>query len=506
MTLALAGFIDIDPIGRGGIGDVYGATCAATGAQVAVKVLRDVSDGSAAWRRARRELEALVSLAGHPHVVQVHDVRELDGHPALVMERLPGGSGADLLARRTEDALAPAEAILVGVHAARALAAAHERGIVHRDVKPHNLLVDAEGRVKLCDFGVAALARSGDLRDRTAALSTRYASPEDLDGAADRDDRDHAVGPPSDIYSLGATLLHLAHGAPPTLRDRLIAWTPTDARDPARTPLDEVIARCLRPAPEERPTAAAVVAELERLADRTGAPPTLPTDPSPARAPDHDGLDLTAAAGRHRTDPARPAIRSPRRWPAVAGAAVAALAVVAAARFGGASPDAELAPTGSTSQGPSTAPFAPTARHVPPPHRLLDRPPGLVPLTGTIWPSGPVGECLAQVPGVQALQPIGCDRPHDLQRIGAGTTGSGPFSGIDAAVESACAEHLRSLGWPDALPAGAAVASTRPSARSFAAGDRAYQCLVGVPGRRSIGELVPGAGDGGRDGAVGSRS
>ena len=100
MSFVLAGYVDVEQIGRGGIGDVYRARRASTGATVAIKVLRDVSDGSAAWRRARRELAALVSLAGHAHVVQVEEVLEVDGRPALVMEHLPGGSVGALLARR----------------------------------------------------------------------------------------------------------------------------------------------------------------------------------------------------------------------------------------------------------------------------------------------------------------------------------------------------------------------------------------------------------------------
>lgn len=533
MSFVLAGYVDVEQIGRGGIGDVYRARRASTGATVAIKVLRDVSDGSAAWRRARRELAALVSLAGHAHVVQVEEVLEVDGRPALVMEHLPGGSVGALLAGRG-GALDPDEVTLVAIHAARALVAAHERGIVHRDVKPHNLLIDGDGQVKLCDFGVAAIARSSEFRDPTTALSMRYASPEDLDGLDDRrpavpaatdefgrgdtdadTDDPRPVGPPSDVYSLGATLLHLAHGAPPTLRDRLSAWTPPSDVDRSLAELDGVIAGCLRPEPGERPTACELLAELERFADRLGAPEALAHPLTSADPPVDRGVDADATAHR-RPGPPRPVPAvvdsGRRRAVVVAGVAVAAVAVLAAARIGGGAPPAdELAPAPAVAAAPASTPSlsapAPTTSSTPPaPLRHVARPLGLEPLASVAWPFGAVGECLLQFPAEPELRVVGCAAPHDLQRFATGRLGPGPPDAIAAGVVDACAAHLRALAGPDALPDGVAIASTRPSADAFEAGDRSYQCLVGVPGRRSIGDLLPaGAIDGGRDDAVGSR-
>ena len=212
--ITIDGYADIERIGQGGLGDVYRATRCSTGGTVAVKVLRDVSDESVAWHRTRRELTALVSLAGHANVIQLIEVLDLPDGPGLVMEYAAGGSVAELMQRRDRP-LTVGEATLVARQTASALVAAHARDIVHRDVKPQNLLIDAYGQVKLCDFGIAAMARSEEFQARTSAISLRYASPEDLDDDVD-------VGPASDVYSLGATMLHMARGAPPTLRERLV--------------------------------------------------------------------------------------------------------------------------------------------------------------------------------------------------------------------------------------------------------------------------------------------
>lgn len=254
----VAGYVDLVPLGRGGVADVYRARQAATGRAVAIKVLRDVADASSAWRRCRRELTALLALGGHPHVVALVDVVAGES-PALVVELVEGGSLAEAVERRG-GSLSVGEAIRVGSQVASALAAAHARGIVHRDVKPHNVLITADGDVKLCDFGIASLLRSPELRHATAAVSLRFASPEDLEG-------DGEVGPASDIYSFGATLLQLAHGQQLDLRARLGPWAPPDGGGDA---LDAVIAACLRPEPDARPTAAEVSERLVVLDGELG--------------------------------------------------------------------------------------------------------------------------------------------------------------------------------------------------------------------------------------------
>lgn len=206
----MRGYRDTILIGEGGLGRVYRAVRESTGGVVAIKELREVPSASPAWHRAKRELEAMLRLKGHPYVVSIEEIIESSNGPCLVMEYLEGGS---LMQRLTHNGpLSPAEFVLVGNHVAQALEAAHEVGIVHRDIKPHNLLVGTFGQVKVADFGIAALSLEGGLSTQTNAFTLSYASPEQLDGA-------EQVGPASDVYSFAATMSHLGTGRRPSLRE-----------------------------------------------------------------------------------------------------------------------------------------------------------------------------------------------------------------------------------------------------------------------------------------------
>jgi hypothetical protein len=499
--IAIDGYAGLARIGRGGLGDVYRATRVSTGGTVAVKVLRDVSDESVAWHRTRRELTALVALAGHANVIQLLELIELDQGPALVMEYAPGGSVGDLLERR-DSTLSIGEAVLVGRHTAAALVAAHAQGIVHRDVKPQNLLIDAYGQVKLCDFGVAALTRSDDFRARTSALSMRYASPEDLDD-------DFEVGPSSDVYSLGATLMHLARGAPPTLRERLVPWTPSASDDADRLALDTVIASCLDPDPTRRPAAATVLDDLESLGwtldERRRAlafelPDTVAFDDDPTLV--RGDVDQTVVrrtvdplhvdAGERLPQRPAPAQRSSAlgRW--IVGLLVAALVAVPVTLLwrNEKGPSATTVPPAVTS-GATTARVGVD---------FAVRPSALDDVTdvAVVWPFGAVGECLVQVAGEPELGVVGCDEPHDLQRFLIGEfdadrfPADAPFARAEAVtvVRRACAVGFEVF---TGVPIGDSVLElpfTIPSAASWDEGDRRYQCMVFAPGRRIVGDAA----------------
>lgn len=256
------GYRDAVLVGEGGLGRVFRAVRISTGGEVAIKELREVEEGSPAWYRARRELEALLRLKGHPYVVSVEEIIAGPSSPALVMEYLSGGSLAD---RVSSGALPTAEIVFIGQCVAHALSAAHEVGIVHRDIKPHNVLIGGFGQVKVCDFGIAALVRGEGSRTQTKAMTLAYASPEELDG-------DEHVGPPADVYSLSATLLHLITGRQPSFRDRLAnQWPIPERSEPVVDGIIHLVRRGLSSAPENRPTMADYCGALDALDLKLGA-------------------------------------------------------------------------------------------------------------------------------------------------------------------------------------------------------------------------------------------
>ena len=513
--ITIDGYTDIAPLGRGGVGDVYRATRESTGGIVAIKVSRDVSDQSAAWRRARRELTALVFLAGHRNVIQLIELLELDSGPALIMEYAPGGSVADLM-RRRQFTLSVSDSVLIGRQTASALAAAHDRGIVHRDVKPQNLLIDAYGQIKLCDFGIASLTQTDEFRARTSSLSLRYASPEDLNDDVD-------VGLASDIYSLGATLLHLARGAPPTLKERLAPWIPPNIDDPNAAALDKVIAACLQPDPGDRPPAAAIAERLDRLALSIGTKAqaldiTDPiendlaadatTDPRPTEA-------SIVTETIHRSA-RRPAASTPPELdfaivgPASSFSGRSGRQIVASAAAGLAAMVAFVFLLALLFDGfglfePSHS--AESLRTEPPIDRieieLVARPTELGPIETQLWPFGDVADCLVQIGGSIELAQTPCTSPHDLQRFVVADLDARQFPAeaefdaerVDSSIAATCDSALAPWVGSTELPMLLDAPSTRPSAGSWARGDRRFQCFIGVTGHRIIGNAA-GSGPG----------
>ncbi|MBU2697791.1 hypothetical protein CCO04_22130 [Pimelobacter sp. 30-1] len=206
-TLIVPGVDLVEEIGRGGFAKVWRARQVAVDREVAVKIDNRVVDDDTNRRRFVREATAVSRISGHPHVVSLIDVGVTnDNRPYLVMELCANGSLASYL-----DAHGPLrvdEAIEVGLAVTSALAAAHEAGILHRDLKPGNVLIDAWGTPRLSDFGLAALPQPGqDLSVSLEALTPAYASPEAF-----------AAAPPttqSDVFSMGATLHAMITGASP---------------------------------------------------------------------------------------------------------------------------------------------------------------------------------------------------------------------------------------------------------------------------------------------------
>jgi eukaryotic-like serine/threonine-protein kinase len=280
-------------LGRGGMGTVWRADDVLLGRPVAVKEVElpggpPGADRVAVGGRALREARAAARL-NHPGAVTLHDVVEADGRLYLVMELVDAPTLRELVER--SGPLAPAAAARVGLELLAALDAAHRAGIVHHDVKPANVMVTADGRVKLADFGIASLqddtqrtlGMGGGAGDRTMTAafgSLPYVAPEQ---AGDR-----RAGPAADLWALGATLWFAVEGAPPFQRPSPAATLAAILHDPPGRPwragpLEPVLLALLAKDPAQRPPAAALRRLLEPLAIAAPAP-ALPR-PSTAASP-----------------------------------------------------------------------------------------------------------------------------------------------------------------------------------------------------------------------------
>ncbi|MFG2354622.1 protein kinase [Streptomyces sp. NPDC048521] len=244
-----------DSIGSGGMGRVWRAHDEVLHRSVAIKELTAalyVSDSDQAILLARTRAEARAAARiNHSAVVTVHDVLEHDGRPWIVMELVEGHSLADAVKERGR--VEPREAARIGLWVLRALGAAHSAGVLHRDVKPGNVLLGRDGRVLLTDFGIAQI--EGDTTiTRTGEVvgSVDYLAPERVRG--------HDPGPSSDLWALGATLYTAVEGRSPFRRTSPLgtmqAVVEEEVDEPRHAgPLGPVIAALLRKEPDRRPGA-----------------------------------------------------------------------------------------------------------------------------------------------------------------------------------------------------------------------------------------------------------
>ncbi len=200
----------LEPLGRGGMGVVHKARDLKLGRVAALKFLSpDLVGSDDARSRFVREARSLSALS-HPHIATVYEVDEADGTPFLAMEYLSGGTLRERVASaRSSQTLLDTDKLLDwGIDLAEGLSHAHARGIIHRDVKSSNAMFDAEGRVKLTDFGLAKAVMGADANASNSVIGTvEYMSPEQLSGAP--------IDQRSDLYSLGVVLYELATGQLP---------------------------------------------------------------------------------------------------------------------------------------------------------------------------------------------------------------------------------------------------------------------------------------------------
>src|SRR3954471_18185309 len=260
-------------IGTGAMGIVWQGHDQRLHRIVAVKQLLlqpglPAADADEAKRRAMREGRIAARLQ-HPHAIAVYDVAEDDGQPWLVMEYLPSKSLSTVLSER--GTLSPRDVASIGEQVASALTAAHNAGIVHRDIKPGNILLGDEGVVKITDFGISRA--TGDVTVTATGMlagTPAYLAPEVAKG--------YDPGSPSDVFSLGSTLYAAIEGAPPFgLSENTIALLHQVASGKVNPPkqagpLTALLMRLLRPEPEDRPTMAEAREALAAVAAGRAAP------------------------------------------------------------------------------------------------------------------------------------------------------------------------------------------------------------------------------------------
>ncbi|MFF9311275.1 serine/threonine-protein kinase [Streptomyces sp. NPDC014748] len=261
-------------LGHGGMGTVWRARDETVDREVAVKEPRipdhlPERERANVYERMRREARAAARL-DHPAVVGVHDVAVVDGQPWIVMELVRGRSLGDVLQEGTLDAR---EAARIGLEVLGALEAAHAAGVLHRDVKPDNILLGRHGRIVLTDFGIAQIEGETRLTDTGGFVgSPEYIAPERVLG--------QRPGPAGDLWSLGVVLYAATEGVSPfrrsntpaTLQSVLNAVPAPPAAAPG--PLAEVITGLLQKDPARRPDAARVRAVLEEVAAPPAPAPT----------------------------------------------------------------------------------------------------------------------------------------------------------------------------------------------------------------------------------------
>ncbi|WKX23416.1 MULTISPECIES: serine/threonine-protein kinase [unclassified Streptomyces] len=357
-------------LGSGGMGIVWRATDQLLAREVAVKALpldESLSAAEARRRRERtlREARAVAQLR-HPHVIVVHDVVEDDERAYMVMELVDGGSLADrVLGRGPVDA---AEAARIGIALLDALDTAHAAGILHRDVKPSNVLLAEDGRVVLTDFGVAQVAGSTTLTENGSFVgSPEYTAPERMSGAG--------TGPESDLWSLGVLLCAVLSGASPFHRDSLggvlHAVVTEEIRPPAQAgPLLPVVRGLLERDPRRRLDAASAQRMLRAY---------LSTGRTPATA----AAAATGGPPRARRSVKRSVLMAVLLVVAAAGAGVSAAVLLADGGDDGSGTPATSVPATPTDRPTTTRPTS-TDRPTPAPSEPpATRPPPSVTGSGT---------------------------------------------------------------------------------------------------------------------------
>jgi serine/threonine protein kinase len=494
---SVPGLTGLTVLARGGYATVYRAMQESVGRDVAVKVENRTLENDRDRRRFLREARAAGRMSSHPHVVDLFDAGvTAEGHPYLIME-LCDGSYAE---RMKTAPLSPAEARDVGMKIADALADAHSLGVLHRDVKPANLLSTRFGEPALADFGLAILSETRDVSITLDVLTPAYAPPEMF--------RHSPPSPAADVYALCATLYALLRGKPPR-------WPEDQA--PSLVSLVEMFTE---PIPDV-PGVPAELMELLRagMANDEHLRPTamqlrdalqaLPLGPAPAGVvipslgspslepifrPASPDDDTVPHAGLPAHPPAqglpgyKPAMNRRAVWWSVGAGALAFLALAAIfvvyAPSGGAHPDPSRTPeafgkssTPESSRTPERSSPPPSGRPAPAPVNAIPCKVDIPHLANAKCPA--TAECFDT-----AKKPVTCGGRHTWEvfayaDLRAGTTVSDPQAGARSPeIREVCdstnlfvLDRISPLGWT--------VDVLAPTADELRAGNRTYRCLAG---------------------------
>ena len=485
-------------LGQGGFAIVYAGEQVSLGRPVAVKIDSRPLHDERNRRRFMREMAAASRISGHPNAVSLIDSGVLpDGRPYLVMERCDGGSLAQVLQR---GGLSAAQAVSIVTAVCSALGAAHDAGVLHRDIKPGNILIDAYGSPRLSDFGLAAVQREGiDSSVTLETMTPDFAPPEAFTLAA--------PSPSGDVWSMGAVLFALltgrgprrtADGAPQSLPEIINRLSvPVDTSD-ARIPeaLRPLLDRALHPDPAQRYRDGNELTEaLNRAGDLSSG--ALPTPDSALRTP----YSLPAADGSRRSSRALMLLAL-----GVTAGVVISAAVLGAVRLIDSMPSTDRASQRASAspvshagaraeQGAGSHPTA-TVRATVPGSWKASPSPSVAPTPAQVNAQGipysddmpwPLGTCLSRttsVVGGTSVSQVDCSQADWIVFAGGtfdpATTASSATEAMthDPQVEAACtSDHAQRYGLD--LSTSYTINTLGPNDEEWAAGSRGFACVLG---------------------------
>jgi len=323
-------------IAIGGMGEVWQATDLVIGRTVAIKILKDEYLGDPGFLERFRAEARHAALVNHEGIANVFDYGEEDGSAYLVMELVPGEALSTVLER--EKVLSTDRVLDIVAQTASALQAAHSAGLVHRDIKPGNLLITPDGRVKITDFGIARIADQVPLTATGQVMGTvQYLSPEQASG--------HPASPSTDIYSLGIVAYEALAGRRPFTGESQVAIAmahineaPPELPVTISEPVRNLVSSCIAKRPDDRPATSAHLARAAqalRRGDVAGAAAAVPGVVGGAVALDSVGTATTRVLPTAGATAATTALpddsrrRSPWMWPLVAIVSLLAVALIA---------------------------------------------------------------------------------------------------------------------------------------------------------------------------------